>query len=162
MELATPFIVVAAAHPSLAGAVRHFCDTLRAEAALVGPPSLTPSTALIALVHRLEASTPDITLAAMSDGDVIGLARIEEAAPAGPELIVAVAARRRRQGVAMALGRAIVARAHAAGVPRIVVRTSRHGDDLHGLADVLGCRAFDLGHGRLDLVRAVGPAIRSA
>ena len=34
MELATPFVVVAAAHPSLDDAVRRFCDTLRAETQL--------------------------------------------------------------------------------------------------------------------------------
>ena len=162
MEHATPFAVVAAAHPSLDGAVRHFCDTLRVEIGFVGRRGATSSTFLIALVGRLEASTPDITLAAMVDGEVIGLARIDEAAPAGPELIVAVAATWRGQGVAMTLGRAIVARAHAVGIPRVVLRTSRRGADLHGLADALGFQAVDLGHGRLDLVRSLEPAIRSA
>lgn len=162
MELATPFIVVAAAHPSLDGAVRRCCDTLRTEIAFVGRRGAISSTFMTALVGRLEASTPDITLAAVADGEVIGLARIDEAAPAGPDLIIAVAAPWRGQGVAMALGRAIVARAHAVGIPRIVVRTSRRGAELHGLADALGFQAFDLGHGRLDLVRSLEPAIRSA
>jgi GNAT superfamily N-acetyltransferase len=154
MELATPFVVVAAAHPSLDGAVHRFCDALRDEHPLVGRPSAATAP-MAALARRLEAPAPGITLAAMGDGGVIGLARIDRSAPAGPDLLIAVAAPWRRRGVATFLGRALVARAHATGVPRIVVHTGGRGTHhLRVLAHQLGFQVVDLGGGRLDLVSA--------
>jgi GNAT superfamily N-acetyltransferase len=153
MELATPFVVVAAAHPSLDDAVHRFCDALRDEHRLIGRRGAATAP-MTALARRLEAPGPDITLAAMCDGEIIGLARIDHSAPDGPDLLIAVAAPWRRRGVAMFLGRALVARAHAAGVPRIVVRTGGRGTDLRGLAHELGFEVFDLGRGQLDLVSA--------
>ena len=151
MELAPPFVVVAAAHPSLDDAVQRFCDTLRAEHRFVGRRGAA-SAPMTTLARRLEAPGPDITLAAMCDGEIVGLARIDQSAPGGPDLLVAVAAPWRRRGVAMFLGRALVARAHAAGIPRIMVHTGGRGTDLHGLAHELGFQVFDLGRGQLDLV----------
>ena len=62
----------------------------------------------------------------------------------------------------MALGRAIVARAHAAGVPRIVLAHEPGGADLRELGQRSGFQVFDLGRGRLDLVRtaATGDPLR--
>lgn len=162
MELGTPHVVVAAAHPSLDDAVHRFCDELRAETRYFGrrgaaSPKPTPS-----LVRRLESSEPAIELAALVDGRIIGLARIDDATTAGPELLIAVAQAWRGRGVALALGQEIVARAHRVGVPRIVLRTSYRGSDVRELGNALGFQVFDLGRGRLDLVRSLEPATRSA
>jgi GNAT superfamily N-acetyltransferase len=160
MELAPPFVVVAATHPSLDDAVRHFCDALRAETR-TGSGDRGASSPSAALIRRLEAPGPAMALAALLDGEIIGLARIDSV-PLGPDLLVAVAPRWRSRGVATALGQAIVSRAHAAGVPRIVLRTGGRGSELRQLAQTLGFQVFDLGRGRLDLVRSLTPAVRSA
>ena len=68
----------------------------------------------------------------------------------------------RGRGVGSALGRAVVARAHAAGVPRVVVRTTRHGAELRAVGADLGFQVFELGDGRADLVRTLGPITQSA
>lgn len=162
MELGPPFVVVSATHPSLDDAIHRFCDALRAETRYFGrrgaaAPKPTPS-----LVRRLESRDPAIELAAFADGDIIGVARIDDQAPDGPELLLAVAAPWRGRGVALALGREVVARAHQAGVARIVLRGSHRGTDLRELGAVLGFEVFDLGRGRLVLVRKLEPASRPA
>lgn len=162
MEDHAPFLVVAASHPSVDDAVRDFCSSLRAETRYFGrrgaaAPKPTPS-----LVRRLESSEPAIALAAFVDGEIIGLARIDETASDGPELLIAVARPWRGQGVALALGLAIVARAHGAGVPRVVLRTSVCGTDVRELGNGLGFHVVDLGRGRLDLVRILEPVGRTA
>ncbi|MET0326008.1 MAG: GNAT family N-acetyltransferase [Ilumatobacteraceae bacterium] len=162
MELATPFVVVAAAHPSLDDAVRRFCDTLRAEGRSFAHRDAASPRPTAALIRRLAPSTSGITLAAVLHGEVIGLAGIDHSTPDGPDLVVAVAAPWRRRGVATALGTALVSRAHAAGVPRIVVRTDHRVSELRELGTELGFRVFDVGRGRLDLVRSLEPAFRSA
>ncbi|MET0143356.1 MAG: GNAT family N-acetyltransferase [Ilumatobacteraceae bacterium] len=162
MELGQPLVLVAAAHPSLDAAVRLFCDDLRAEArssARRGAPAPEP---IPAIVRRLESPDPAIALAAIVDGELIGLARIDEQEPGGPELLIAVTPRWRGRGVATELGSATVARAHAAGVPRIVMRSSRRGTDVQAVGNALGFRVFDLGQGRLDLIRTVAPVTRTA
>ena len=162
MELAIPFVVAAAAHPSLDDAVRRFHDHLRVEARSFGARRAVSPPPGASLVRRLDRPGPGIALAAMVDGEVIGLARIDESATDGPELLIAVATPWRRRGVATALGRATVARAHAAGVPRIVMPAGRRCARVHELGAELGFRVFDLGAGRLDLVRSSEPAVRSA
>ncbi len=162
MELGHRPVLVAAAHPSLDDAVRCFCNALRAETRWFGrrgasAPKPTPS-----LVRRLESPTAAITIAAMVGGEVIGLARIDDEAPEGPELLIAVACAWRGRGVALELGQAIVARAHRAGIPRIVMRSSYRGSDLQEIGTALGFQVFDLGRGRVDLIRSLGPATRSA
>ena len=81
--------------------------------------------------------------------------------PDGPDLLIAVAAAGRRQGAAMALGPTIVARAQPAGV--LAHRASAPASaasDVRGLGQALGFQVYDLGRGRLDLVRTLEPAIR--
>ena len=162
MEHATSFVVVAAAHPSLDDAVGRFCATLRAEARSFGRRDQTSPRPTVALVRRLEVAAPGISLAALLDGEIIGLARVDESAAEGPDLIIAVAAAWRHRGVATALGRAIVSRAHAAGVPRIVVRATHGGTPQHQFDDESGFLVFEPGRGRLDLVRSVEPAMEPA
>jgi GNAT superfamily N-acetyltransferase len=115
-----------------------------------------------ALVRRLSANGPGIRLGAVHDGELIGLARIDLSGPNGAELLVAVAASWRRRGIALALGREVVARAHVSGIPRIVMRTSYRGSELRDLGASLGFRVVDLGHGRVDLVRVLAPHSQTA
>ncbi len=162
MELGTPHVMVAPAHPSLDGAVRRFCDELRAETRYFGRRASAAPKPAASLVRRLGAPAPGIGVAALVEGELVGLARIDDDAPGGPELLVAVARSWRGRGVALALGQEIVARAHRAGMARIVLRTSYRRSDLRELGDALGFQVVDLGQGRLDLVRRLAPATRSA
>ena len=65
-------------------------------------------------------------------------------------------------GVALALGREVVARAHVIGIPRIVMRTSYRGTELRELGASLGFQVVDLGQGRIDLVRMLTPDRQTA
>ncbi len=159
MDIDPPFVVAAPGHPSLDGAIHQFCDDLRSEPRWFGRRAAKPSTRL---VDRLEATTPGICLAAVRDGQLIGLARIDATAPGGAELLVAVAAPWRGRGVALALGREVVGRAHGAGIPRIVMRTSYRSDELREIGASLGFQVVDLGQGRLDLVRTLAPDSQTA
>jgi GNAT superfamily N-acetyltransferase len=154
--------VVAPGHPSLDGAIHRFGNDLRAEARWFGRKAAGSSKPSTHLVARLEADGPGIRLAAVCDGELIGLARIDLGTAGGAELLVAVAAPWRGRGVALALGRAVVTRAHRAGIPRIVMRTRYRGAELRELLASLGFQVFDLGPGRLDLVRTLTPDARTA
>ena len=134
----------------------------RAETRYFGRRGAAAPKPIPSLVRRLESPEPAIGLAALVGGEIIGLARLDETTAAGPELLIAVAHAWRGRGVALALGREVVARAHDAGVPRIVLRTSYRGSDLRELGHALGFEVFDLGRGRLDLVRSLEPVRRSA
>ena len=162
MELGTPPLVVATAHPSLDDAVRRFCDELRAETRYFGRRGAAAPKPTLSLIRRLESPEPAIGIAAVVDGAIIGVARIDGAAQAGAELLIAVGQAWRGRGVALQLGVEIVARARDAGVPRIVVRTSHRRSDLRELGSTLGFQVVDRGRGRVDLVRSLEPATRSA
>ncbi|HEU4839800.1 MAG TPA: GNAT family N-acetyltransferase [Ilumatobacteraceae bacterium] len=162
MHTDLPFVVAAPAHPSLDGAIVRFCDDLGAETRRFGGRGADAPAPSLALVRRLGAAAPGMRLAAVHDGAIVGLARIDVEAPAGPELLVAVAAPWRRRGVARALGHAIVARAHDAGIERVVLHTSYRSAELGDLGAALGCRVVDLGCGRVDLIRTRQPEFRSA
>lgn len=158
----TPFIVAAPAHPSLDGAIIRFCDALGAETRWFGrrgadSPKPSPS-----LIRRLGATSPGLRLGAVHDGEIVGLARIDAEATCGPELLVAVVATWRRRGVAQSLVQAVVARAGAVGMERIVLHTSYRSAELRELGAALGFQAIDLGRGRPDLVRTLHPLTRSA
>jgi GNAT superfamily N-acetyltransferase len=157
-----PFIVAAPAHPSLDGAIIRFCDALRNETRWLGQRGALSSKPAPSLIRRLEADEPGLRLAAVHDGEIVGVARIDTTAACGPELLVAVAEPWRRRGVALALGRAIVGRAHLVGIERIVVRTSSRGAEIREVGAALGFRVVDLGGGRVDLVRALPPASQTA
>jgi GNAT superfamily N-acetyltransferase len=162
MHTDLPFVVAAPAHPSLDGAIVRFCDDLRAETRWFGRRGTAASKPSLTLVRRLAAPSPGLRLAAVHEGAIVGVARIDVEAPAGPELLVAVAAPWRGRGVALALGQAIVARAHDAGIERVVLHTSYRSAELRDLGAALGFRVVDLGSGRLDLIRTRQPEFRSA
>jgi GNAT superfamily N-acetyltransferase len=158
----TPFVLVAPGHPSLDGALARFCDELQAEPRWFGRKADRAARPSTALVRRLAADGPGICLAAVRDGELIGLARVDLAGPCGAELLVAVAAPWRRMGVALALGREVVGRAHASGIQRIVMRTGYRGAELRELGASLGFHVVDLGEGRVDLVRVLTPDSQTA
>lgn len=157
-----PFIVAAPAHPSLDGAIVRFGDALRNETRWFGRRGASSPKPTLALIRRLESTEPGLRLAAVHDGEIVGLARIDHTAACGPELLVAIAEPWRRRGVALALGRAVVARAHASGLERIVLHTSYRGVELRGVGAALGFQVVDLGRGRLDLIRTLHPVSQSA
>ena len=161
MDIDPPFFVAATGHPSMDGAVDACCDVLRAECRWSGRRAALAATPSSRLVDRL-ATAPGIRLAAVRDGAVIGLACVDVDAPGGAELLVAVVAAWRGRGVALELGREIVARAHAAGIPRIVMRTSYRSAEQRELGASLGFQVVDLGRGRLDLVRTAPPDSQTA
>jgi GNAT superfamily N-acetyltransferase len=156
-----PFIVAAPAHPSLDGAIVRFCDALRAETRWSAQRS-SSRTSSPSLARRLAAGTPGLRLAAVHDGEIVGVARIDSMATCGPELLIAVAAAWRGRGIARSLGQDIVARAHAAGVERIVLHTDRRHGELRDLGAALGFQVVDLDRGRIDLLRTLQPVSRSA
>lgn len=156
MDIDPPFVVANPAHPSLDDALGRFAAELGAEHHGRG------ATRLPARVRRLMAHGPGIAAAAVVDGEVIGLARIDLSSPAAPELLVAVLPRWRARGVAAALGATVVARAADAGVERIVVHAGDRSGRLRSLASAGGFRLVDAGGGRLDLIRTAPPVCRSA
>ena len=162
MHTDPPFIVAAPAHPSLDGAIVRFCDALRNETRWFGERGNLSPKPVPSLIRRLEADEAGLRLAAVHDGEIVGLARIDSTATCGPELLVAVAEPWRRRGVALALGRAIVGRAHLAGIGRIVVHTSYRGAEIREVGAALGFHVVDLGRGRVDLIRTLQPASQSA
>jgi GNAT superfamily N-acetyltransferase len=162
MGIDPPFVLTAPGHPSLDGAFARFCDGLCAEPRWFGRKADHAARPSAVLVRRLAADGPGIRLAAVREGELIGLARIDLGGPGHAELLVAVAAPWRRMGVALALGREVVARAHASGIPRIVMRTSYRGAELRELGSSLGFQVVDLGQGRIDLVRMLTPDRRTA
>jgi GNAT superfamily N-acetyltransferase len=153
-----PFVLAAPEHPSLDGAFGRFCAALGDELRRTGPSGASAPS----LIRRLGPSATGLRLAAAHDGEILGLASIEATAPHGPELLVAVVERCRRQGVGGALGQALVARAGAMGVERIVVHTNRPNPALRALGAGVGFQVVDVGAGRLDLIRTLRPVTRSA
>ena len=162
MELGTPYVVAAPAHPSLDDAIRRFCAALRHETRYFGRRGAASPKPSPSLVRRLESADPALQLAAIRDGEIIGLARIDERVADSPELLIAVAEPWRRRGVALSLAQDVVAKAHEAGIGRIVLRACHRQSELRELGTTLGFQAFDLGRGRLDLVRTLPPISRSA
>jgi GNAT superfamily N-acetyltransferase len=162
MDTELSCLVAAPEHPSLDGAIVRFCDGLAAERRRVAPVDAGSPRPVPALIRRLRAPGTGLRLAAIHDGEILAMATIDVTAPCGPELLVAVAPRWRRQGLAMTVGPAVVARAHARGLERIVVHTDRPWAGLRALGAELGFQVVDLGPGRLDLLRMSSPVSRSA
>jgi N-acetylglutamate synthase-like GNAT family acetyltransferase len=101
-------------------------------------------------------------LAAVTDGEIVGLGAIDVTAACGPELVVAVAEPWRGQGVAGVIAQVLVQRADAAGVERIVMHTNGPSAGVRSLGAALGFQLVDLGAGRLDLLRMLSPARQTA
>ena len=79
---------------------------------------------------------------------MVGLARVDDAG----EVFVVVVAAARGRGVGLALARAMVDRARADGVARLVLRSSRRSRAVVALAESMGFVVVDLGRGRIDLI----------
>ena len=82
-----------------------------------------------------------------------GLAPIDREAPDGAELLIAVAEPWRGRGLALAIGRELVALATECGVSRVVLRASYRWSDVRAAGEALGLQSVDLGGGRLAFVR---------
>ena len=157
---ATPHLVVAPAHPSLDGAD---APLLRRPAG--GDPLLRPAGRRSDQADALARPAPRsawlalLQLAALLDGRIVGLARIDDGPSGGDELLIAVAAPWRCAASPWRSAGRSLARACHAGIPRIVVRTSYRSSDLRELGAALG---FPGSRPRprpaLDLVRATEPA----
>lgn len=155
---ATPpeLVVVTADHPSLDPAVEVFASALRAESRYFGRRGDEAARPVPSLVRRLTSPGHDhcdLRVAGLIDGEIVAMAAIDEQAPEGPELLIAVAAPWRRRGLALAVGQELVRRATQRGLERIVLRTSRRSSDVHEAGLALGLELVELGPGRQALVR---------
>jgi GNAT superfamily N-acetyltransferase len=152
---ADAMLLVAADHPSLIDARERFAVELRAEQRYFGrsAPTPKPFPSLIATLLAGDGSR----LAAMVDGEIIGLACIR---PDG-EALVAVVERWRGHGVASALLRAAIERAQLAGHSTVFIRSSRRSRAVAAIGAALGCTVVDLGRGRIHLILTMGDDART-
>jgi len=145
---ATDVRIIAADHPSLDSGVARFADEVRAEPRYfgrTGDPGPKPFPSLIARVCSRESG---FRFAALHEGRVVGLARVDDH---GEVFIVVVAAARGR-GVGLALARAMVERARDRGYTRVVLRSSRRSRAAVALAESMGFIVVDVGLGRIELI----------
>lgn len=140
-------LVVAADHPSLDRDVDRFVGALRAEPRFFGPSAAANPKPFPSLIAGLQAGD-GFRLAAVDDGEIIGLARVA----ADGELLIAVRADRRAAGIGTVLGRAAVSRACDLGYGRIVIRASRRSRAVRRIGDQLGCVVVHRELGRTDLI----------
>ncbi|CAN5646452.1 hypothetical protein BH18ACT2_BH18ACT2_04730 [soil metagenome] len=150
-------VIVAADHPSLDDAIGEFGAELRAETRYFGLRGQRAARPSPALVRRLTTTGSRNRLAGLIGGRIVAVAAVDDDAVDGPELLIAVAADWRRHGLALALGREIVARATERGLERIVLRISHRSSDVLKAGRQLGLDAVDLGRGRVALVRQLVP-----
>lgn len=151
-------LVVAADHPSLDGAVERFLAALRAERRFLGPSASMNPAPRRSLVDALAQLDDGFRLAAVRDGHVLGLARVDR----DGDLHLAVAAEHRGCGVGTHLARHVVDRARVRGYGRLCLRTSHRSRPTLALAAQMGFMVIDRGRGRLDLVLDLAPASTSA
>jgi len=144
--------MVAAKHPSLAvEQFDRFARALRDEPRYFGRsviergPKASPR-----LVHRL-LTGDGIAFVAVADGDIVGMARLEDDAE-GAELSVAVIERWRGRGVGRELASATVSHGRRVGYRRVVMRSSHRSRAALSLGRALGFEVVDMGRGRVDLV----------
>ncbi|HWM21010.1 MAG TPA: GNAT family N-acetyltransferase [Ilumatobacteraceae bacterium] len=146
--------ITAADHPSLDTGVARFADEVKAEPRCFGRPGGLGPKPFPSLIARVCSRESGFRIAALHEGRVVGLARVDDD---GEVFIVVVAAARGR-GVGLALARAMVERARDRGCRRLVLRSSRRSRAAVALAESLGFIVVDAGRGRieliLDLVRA--------
>jgi GNAT superfamily N-acetyltransferase len=163
MTVTHPVTIVAADHPSLDGAIDQFLDQLRHEPRFFGPSGSANPKPFPSLIEGLSHSGDGargtcFRLAALDDGRVIGLARVDP----GGHVLVAVSLERRGQGVGTVLARSVVERARALGFVRLCLRSSRRSRAATSLATSMGFMVIERGAGRLDLVLDLAPASHSA
>jgi GNAT superfamily N-acetyltransferase len=146
--------ITAADHPSLDAGVARFADEVKAEPRWFGRPGEPGPKPFPSLIARVCSRESGFRVAALHQGRVVGLARVDDH---GEVFIVVVAAARGR-GVGLALARAMVERARDRGCTRLVLRSSRRSRAAVALAASMGFILVDAGRGRieliLDLVRA--------
>src|SRR5688572_19860649 len=107
--------VVDALHPSLDDELDRFFDELHDEPRYFGPSASENPKPFRSLVEALR-QRDGITLAAMEGGRVVGIARVDTSG----ELLIAVTADRRGNGIGTTLGHAAVQRAACVGHRRVV------------------------------------------
>jgi GNAT superfamily N-acetyltransferase len=146
------FVISALGHPSLAGALERFTEELRSEPRYFGQRGNAARKPTPSLIRRLREPAPGVSLAAVVDGRVIGVARIDAAAPTGAELLIAVIESWRGRGVATALGTQVVARAATQGCHRILLHTTVRAPQVRALGATLGFDLVEIDRGRVDLV----------
>jgi GNAT superfamily N-acetyltransferase len=150
--------VVAADHPSLDDDVSRFAETLRSERRTFGPSGAANPKPFPSLVERLRRDDGGVRLAALVDGEVVGLARVDRAG----EVLIAVAASHRGRGIGTSLASHLVERARAHGYGRLVLRSSRRSLAATSLGRSMGFAVVDQGRGRIDLILDLAPASYSA
>jgi GNAT superfamily N-acetyltransferase len=139
--------IIAADHPSLDAGIEQFADEVRAEPRCFGRFDGTGPKPFPSVVARVCSRESGFRIAALHEGRIVGLARVDDR---GEVLVVVVAAARGR-GVGLALAHAMVDRARADGVPRLVLRSSRRSRAIVALAESVGFVAADVGLGRVEL-----------
>ena len=100
------------------------------------------------LIARVCSRESGFRIAALHEGRVVGLARVDDAG----EVFVVVVADARGRGVGLALARALIDRARAHGCRRLVLRSSRRSRAAVALAESMGFVVVDLGRGRIELI----------
>ena len=114
-DVPSDLVIVAADHPSLDDAITSFGAELRAETRYFGRRGQRAARPSPTLVDRLTTPGCANRLAGMIGGRIVAVAAVDDDAADGPELLIAVAADWRGQGLALELGQAIVARATERG-----------------------------------------------
>ena len=151
-------LVVAADHPSLDDDIARFAVGLRAERRYFGPRAAANPKPFPSLIERISVRGSGFRFAAIDEGRVIGLARIDEPG----EMLIAVAEHRRGQGVGKVLAGAAVERARELGYRRLLMRSSRRSRAARAMGETMGFMVVDQGRGRIDLILDLSPASYSA
>ena len=150
--------VTAADHPSLDAHIERFADEIKAEPRCFGRLGGIDPKPFPSHIARACSRETGFRIAALHEGRVLGLARVDDR---GEVTMVVVAAARGR-GVGLALARAMVDRARAEGFERLVLRSSRRSRAVIALAESMGFVVVDLGRGRIDLILDLVRAASSA
>ena len=140
--------IIAADHPSLDAGIEQFADEVKAEPRCFGRFVGTGPKPFPSVVARVCSRESGFRIAALHEGRVVGLARVDDR---GEVLLVVVAAARGR-GVGLALARALVDRARADGVARLVLRSSRRSRAAVALAESVDFVGADAGLGQVELI----------
>jgi GNAT superfamily N-acetyltransferase len=147
METQNEIHVVDAVHPSLDDELDRFFDDLHDEPRYFGPSASDNPKPFRSLVESLRRRD-GIRLAAMECGRVVGVARVD----AGGELLIAVTADRRGNGIGTTLGHAAVQRAAYLGHRRVVLRTTRRHRAASRVGEHLGGTVVERTRGRTEFV----------
>lgn len=140
--------ITPADHPSLDAGVARFADEVKAEPRYFGRPGDPGPKPFPSLIARVCSRESGFRIAALHEGRVVGLARVDDAG----EVFVVVVADARGRGVGLALARALIDRARMDGCRRLVLRASRRSRAAVALAESMGFVVVDLGRGRIDLI----------